>query len=280
MPYHGGSRGEDVARDYYETSDVDAFYAHVWGGEDIHNGIYTHAGEAVADASRRTVERVADKVADLLTPEAKVLDMGSGYGGPSRYLAATFGCPITALNISETQNRHHRAVNTERGLDDLIDVVTESFQDIPCENGRFDVVWSQEAFCHSPDRTRTLAEAVRVLKPGGALAFTDLMADEGISAQTLHPVVSRLRVDELATPNFYRSSLAGLGMSHVDFDDLSDQIGNHYERLIEETHHREQELRNVISPDYVDTLLNSLSLWVDAAHQGQLRWGIFHCRRP
>lgn len=34
-----------------------------------------------------------------------------------------------------------------------------------------------------------------------------------------------------------------------------------------------------MSADYVDTLLHSLSLWVDAAHQGQLRWGIFHCRR-
>lgn len=189
MPHQGGSRGEDLARDYYETSDVDTFYAHVWGGEDIHTGIYTQAGEAIADASRRTVERVADKVADLLTPEAAVLDMGSGYGGPARYLAATFGCRITALNISESQNRRHRAVNTERGLH------------------------------------------------------------------------------------------AGLGLPHVDFDDRSDQITTHYERLIEETHKREQELRAVISPGYVDTLLNSLSLWVDAAHQGQLRWGIFHCRR-
>ncbi|MEU4996519.1 methyltransferase domain-containing protein [Streptomyces sp. NPDC021622] len=279
MPYHGGSRGEDVARDYYETGDVDAFYAYVWGGEDIHTGIYTQPGEAVADASRRTVERVADKVADLLTPEAAVLDMGSGYGGPARHLAATFGCRITALNISETQNRRHRAVNTERGLDGLIEVVTESFQDIPYEDGRFDVVWSQEAFCHSPDRTRTLAEAVRVLKPKGALVFTDLMADEGTSARTLRPVVSRLRVDELATPDFYRRSLGGLGMSQVDFDDLSEQMGNHYDRLIEETHKREQELRTVISPDYVDTLLNSLSLWADASHRGQLRWGIFHCRR-
>ncbi|QEV16619.1 SAM-dependent methyltransferase [Streptomyces alboniger] len=279
MPYHGGSRGEDAARDYYETSDVDTFYAYVWGGEDIHTGIYAHAGEAVADASRRTVERVADKVADLLTPEARVLDMGSGYGGPARYLAATFGCPVTALNISETQNRHHRTVNTERGLDGLIDVVTESFQDVPFEDGRFDVVWSQEAFCHSPDRARTLAEAVRALKPGGALAFTDLMADESASAQALRPVVSRLRVDGLATPDFYRRSLPGLGMSPVEFDDLSDQVGNHYVRLMEETHQREQELRTVISSDYVDTLLNSLSLWVDAAHRGQLRWGIFHCRR-
>lgn len=279
MPHQGSSRGEDLARDYYETSDVDTFYAHVWGGEDIHTGIYTQAGEAIADASRRTVERVADKVADLLTPDAAVLDMGSGYGGPARHLAATFGCRITALNISESQNRRHRAVNTERGLHGLIDVVTESFQDIPCQDGSFDVVWSQEAFCHSPDRTRTLAEAVRVLKPGGALAFTDLMADEATSARTLRPVVSRLKVDELATPDFYRRSLAGLGLPHVDFDDRSDQMTTHYEHLIEETLKREQELRAVISPGYVDTLLHSLSLWVDAAHQGQLRWGIFHCRR-
>ncbi|MEU2952286.1 SAM-dependent methyltransferase [Streptomyces xanthochromogenes] len=279
MTFKGGSRGEDVARDYYETSDVDAFYAHVWGGEDIHNGIYAEAGEAVANASRRTVERVAGKVADLLKPGAAVLDMGSGYGGPARYLAATFDCTVTALNISEAQNRHHRDVNAERGLAGLIDVVTGSFQNVPYDDGHFDVVWSQEAFCHSPDRARTVTEAVRVLKPGGALVFTDLMAADGVPARTLEAVVSRLRTNELATPEFYLRSLAASGMARIEFDDLSEQMGHHYERLIEEVRAHEQELRVVISPDYLTALLTSLTLWVDAADRGQLRWGIFHCRR-
>ncbi|WP_267242300.1 hypothetical protein [Streptomyces sp. PR69] len=52
-----------------------------------------------------------------------------------------------------------------------------------------------------------------------------------------------------------------------------------YERLTEETRRREQELRGVISPACIDTPLDNLPRWVDAAHRGLLRWVVFHCRR-
>ncbi|MFJ3216521.1 SAM-dependent methyltransferase [Kitasatospora sp. NPDC086801] len=278
MPYGSASSSEEATRSYYGTADVDAFYDAVWGGESIHTGIYARADESVADASRRTIERAADNVSDLVRPGSSVLDLGSGYGGPTRYLAERFGCRVTALNLSDTQNQRHRATNAERGLDHLIEVVTGSFHDIPYPDHRFDVVWSQEAFCHSGDRPRLLSEAVRVLKPEGALVFTDVMAAEDTPAAALHAAVSRLGVDALATPHFYRRTLAGLGLSPVDFDDRSDQLLHHYERITEETRRREQELRRVISPAYVDGLLANLPLWVAAARREELRWGIFHCR--
>ncbi|ANP51801.1 sarcosine/dimethylglycine N-methyltransferase [Streptomyces griseochromogenes] len=278
MPYGSASSSEEATRSYYDTPDVEAFYDAVWGGEDIHTGIYARADESVADASRHTVEQAADKVSDLVCAGSSVLDLGSGYGGPTRYLAERFGCRVIALNLSDTQNQRHRATNAERGLDHLIEVVTGSFHDIACPDSRFDVVWSQEAFCHSGDRPRLLSEAVRVLKPEGALVFTDLMAAEDTPAAALRAAVSRLGVDSLATPHFYRRTLAGLGLSHTDFDDRSDQLIRHYERITEETRRREQELRRIISPAYVDSLLANLPLWVAAARRGELRWGIFHCR--
>jgi sarcosine/dimethylglycine N-methyltransferase len=143
--------------------------------------------------------------------------------------------------------------------------VTGSFQDIPFPDRGFDVVWSQEAFCHSRDRKRLLDEAVRVLGREGALVFTDLMAAEDTPAEVLHPVVSRLGVDALASPDFYRRTLTELGLARIDFDDRSSQLLRHYVRLTEETRRREQKLRGIISPDYLDRLLGNLPLWVDAA---------------
>lgn len=104
------------------------------------------------------------------------------------------------------------------------------------------------------------------------------MAAEDVPARTLHPAISRLGVDALATPDLYRRTLAGLGLSRTDFDDHSGQVLTHYERLTAETHRREHELRQIISPAYVDGVLANLPLWLDAAHRGHLRWGIFHCR--
>lgn len=279
MPYDSAATPEDATRSYYDTDDVDAFYGAVWGGEDIHTGIYAHEHEPVADASRRSIERAADTVTDLLTPDSTVLDLGSGYGGPTRYLAERFRCRVIALNISESQNARHRATNVERGLDDLIEVVTGSFQDIPYPDRSFDVVWSQEAFCHSSDVKGVLGEAVRVLRPEGALVFTDVMADEGTPPEVLRPVISRLGVDALTTPDLYRRTLTGLGLSRIGFDDLSSHLVRHYVRLTEETRKREQDLRGIISPGYLDHLLDNLPRWADAARREQLRWGIFHCRR-
>lgn len=279
MGRESGARAEVAARRYYGTDDVDAFYAQVWRGEDIHTGVYADRHEPVAAASRRTVELAASKVVGRLGPGRTVLDLGSGYGGPARYLAGRFGCRVVALNISEPQNERHRLINAEQGLGGLIEVVTGSFQDIPYPPDSFDLVWSQEAFCHSGDRTRLLAEAVRVLKPRGEMVFTDLMAADTAPAEALRAAVARLEVDAFATPSFYRRTLAGLGLDRIDFDDRSDQLVTHYLRLTEETAQRAGELGHLISAAYLQGLLENLPLWVDACRKGLMSWGIFHCRR-
>ncbi|MFF4288733.1 SAM-dependent methyltransferase [Streptomyces sp. NPDC001633] len=271
---------DDATRRYYETGDVDAFYDAVWGGEDIHVGIYAEGDEPIGEASHRTVEHTADKVADLLGPHATVLDLGSGYGGSARALAERFGCRVVALDLSEAHNRRHRAANAQRGLDHLIEVVTGSLDDLPYEDGRFDVVWSLEVLCHVEDREGALSEAVRVLRPGGALVFSDIMAPEEPPAEAVRPAFARLGVQTPATPAFYLAQLSELGLKSADFEDRTPDLATHYARLDEDVHRRAAELRNRVSPAYVDDLLANLPLWTDVTRRGLLRWGLFHARRP
>ncbi|MGW3205732.1 SAM-dependent methyltransferase [Streptomyces sp. NPDC001135] len=268
---------EESTRSYYETSDVDAFYDAVWGGEDIHVGVYAHTREAIASASHRTVQHAADRVADVLGPDATVLDLGSGYGGSARALAERFGCRVVALDLSEEHNRRHRAANVRRGLDGLIEVVTGSLNRLPYEAERFDVVWSLEVLCHVADRDAALAEAVRVLKPGGALVFSDIMTAEDTPAEAVRLALSRLGVQSLATPSFYLESLSGLGLE-AGFEDRTADLTTHYARLEEEVRRRTPELRGVISPAYLDDLLANLPLWTDITRRRLLRWGLFHAR--
>ncbi|ARX87384.1 SAM-dependent methyltransferase [Streptomyces alboflavus] len=268
-----------VARSYYNSTDADNFYARVWGGEDIHIGLYDHSGEPIADASRRTVERMAGKLG--LTEDSVVLDLGSGYGGSARYLASTYGCRVLALNLSEVENQRHKELNAARSLSGLIEVVDGSFEDIPYPDDQVDMVWSQDAFLHSGNRVRVLEEVARVLKPGGQLIFTDPMAVDDCPPGVLQPILDRIHLDDMGSPGFYARELARLGFvaSPGGFEEHREQLITHYARVLEETERQEAEgLAAEVSHDYLSQMKIGLARWVAAGRDGHITWGILHYR--
>ncbi|MDZ7780453.1 MAG: methyltransferase domain-containing protein [Gemmatimonadota bacterium] len=274
------SAAVETAREYYNSEDADNFYSIIWGGEDLHIGWYQSEDEPIRDASRRTVEQMSNRLADVITAESRVLDLGAGYGGSARYLAKRFGCHVTALNLSEAENERDRVMNKEQGLDHLIDVVDASFEHVPAEDESYDVVWSQDAFLHSGDRPKVLKEAVRVLKAGGHFIFTDPMQADDCPDGVLQPILDRIHLDTLGSPAFYRSEAAKLGLELVDFEDATPQLPRHYNRVLEETKSREQEISDRISPEYLERMKTGLGHWINGGRKGHLAWGIFHFRKP
>jgi len=267
-----------VARDYYNSDDADAFYASVWGGEDIHIGLYESDDDPIAEASHRTVRGLAERLGPL-SADTRVLDIGAGYGGACRYLAREHGCHATALNLSEVENERNRELNRAQGLADRIDVVDGNFENLPLDDASFDVVWSQDAFLHSGRRAEALAEAARVLKPGGQLVFTDPMQSDDCPEGSLQPILDRLHLSSLASPGFYRSVAEDVGLTEVAFDDLTHQLVNHYSRVLATTEAKEAELTGRISPAYLERMKAGLRHWIDGGRQRRLAWGVFHFRR-
>jgi sarcosine/dimethylglycine N-methyltransferase len=269
------SQTVNTARDYYNSSDADNFYFNIWGGEDIHIGIYEYDEEDITAASRRTVERIAARLKKL-DRDTRVLDLGAGYGGAARYLARNYGCQVVALNLSEVENERNRQKNREQGLGHLVEVVDGNFEKIPFPDESFDVVWSQDAILHSGERTRVLEEVARVLKPGGEFVFTDPMQADDCPDGVLDPILERIHLDTLGSPAFYRETADRLGVEEVHFEPHTNQLVNHYARVLEETRNREQELADAVSPKYIERMKRGLKNWVEGGRQGHLTWGIFH----
>jgi sarcosine/dimethylglycine N-methyltransferase len=267
------SEAVNVAREYYNSDDADNFYAIIWGGEDIHVGLYDTPSEPIVEASHRTVRHMADKLD--LKPDDAVLDIGSGYGGAARYLASTFGCSVTALNLSEKENERARTYNKERGLDDKVTVIDGSFEHIPAEGNQFDVVWSQDAILHSGERKKVLQEVARVLKPGGRFIFTDPMQADNCPEGVLEPILNRIHLSSLGSPGFYRETLKQLGFKEVDFEERTDQLTMHYSRVLQETEKHQARLADIVSTDYVERMKNGLRHWIEGGERGHLAWGIF-----
>jgi sarcosine/dimethylglycine N-methyltransferase len=268
-----------TARDYYNSDDADNFYFHVWGGEDIHIGLYETADEPIAVASERTVATMASRLRGL-GPGSRVVDAGAGYGGAARWLARHKGCRVACVNLSEAQNERNRELTRAAGLDELIDVRDGSFEDMPLENGRFDVAWSQDSLLHSGDRARVFAEIDRVLGPGGEFIFTDPMQADDCPDGVLQPVLDRIHLDTLGSIGFYRREAQRLGWQEIGVDDLTHQLVAHYGRVRRELEGRRQELSKVVSAAYIDRMIQGLEHWIQAGKKGYLAWGILHFQKP
>jgi sarcosine/dimethylglycine N-methyltransferase len=269
----------DVTEEYYDSDDADAFYSTIWGGEDLHVGLYDETSDIRA-ASDRTISAMISKLPDL-GPDSRVLDLGAGYGGAMRTVVRETGASAICLNISGTQNDYNRQKIQQARLGDRIEVCHGIFEDVPQDDASVDVVWSQDAFLHSDRRDTVIAETWRVLKPGGHLIFTDPMQADDVPEGVLQPVYDRLQLKSLGSIAFYRHSAETLGFETVDIDAMPHQLRTHYARVRAELLANYDVLReNGASTAYLDKMAIGLENWVKAADDGYLAWGILVFRKP
>ena len=265
------------AKDYYDSQDADEFYYHVWGGEDLHLGIYEQPDEPIFDASRRTVKTMADQI--QLNEKTRVLDVGAGYGGAARFLAATYGCHITCLNLSEKENNRNRQKNKEQGLEHLIEVIDGNFENLPFEDESFDVVWSEDAILHSGEKARVISEVSRVLKKGGHFVFTDPMQSDDCPDGVLDAILTRINLDSLGSVKLYRQLAAENGLKEINVIDLAKYLPMHYDRVYRELEGRYEEMNKIVSREYLDNMLAGLKRWVDGGNKGYLNWALLHFQK-
>jgi sarcosine/dimethylglycine N-methyltransferase len=108
-----------------------------------------------------------------------VLDVGSGVGGPARFLAATCGCQVTGVDLSEPFVDAARYLTERTGQSGQVSFETASALELPFDAGRFDVVLLQHVAMNISDRTRLYREIRRVLKSGGMFAIFDVVLNDG-----------------------------------------------------------------------------------------------------
>ncbi len=267
----------EKAEAYYNSNEADNFYQIVWGGEDIHIGLYFNEADTIADASRRTVEQMATRLVDC-KEATRVLDIGSGYGGSARYLAGQFGCQVTCLNLSEKQNNLNRRLTKNAGLSDKIRVVYGDFENILEPDETYQIVWAQDAILHSGNRKRVLDEVCRVLIPGGQFIFTDPMQTDDCPNGVLQPILDRIQLSSLASPIFYKTELNSRGFKEAEILLLTDHLRTHYWHVREVLKFRYHEVVKFSGQKYVDNMIKGLQYWIDGADRGYLAWGIMDYR--
>jgi SAM-dependent methyltransferase len=111
--------------------------------------------------------------------DERVLDVGSGLGGPSRFLAWRYGVQVSGVDLTAEFVAVAEMLTRRTGLEGRVDYRQGNALDLPFADGSFDVVWSQNAAMNIADRDRLYRQMRRVLKPGERLALQEVAAGPG-----------------------------------------------------------------------------------------------------
>jgi arsenite methyltransferase len=212
----GGEAGCGPASAY---TDADMKLTDKEGAEVFGGGLYDGEGDA---APKAAVEAslgcgVPTAVADLHEGET-VLDLGSGAGADVLISARRVGQAGRAIGLDMTDEMLElaRANAAEAGVDN-VDFLKGYMEDIPLADSTVDVVISNCVINLAADKGRVLAEAARVLRPGGRFAVSDVIADPDMDDATRADMQQWTGcVAGALTREEFEQTLAGVGLTDIE----------------------------------------------------------------
>ena len=157
-------------------------------------------------------------------PGEHILDIGSGIGGPARWIAARCGCRVTGVDLTPEFCAAARALNAATGMEDRVTIVEGSALDLPFPEANFNRAYSQNVVMNIADKPRFYREAFRVLRPGAVLALSNVCA--GSERQPYFPVpwAETAATSFLATPEETEAELRAAGFEIVSFQDTTEAL--------------------------------------------------------
>ncbi len=143
------------------------------------------------------------------------LDIGSGIGGPSRYVAHTYNCRVTGVDLNEEYVAVAGSLARRVGLSDKVVSQQASALALPFDDNTFDGAYMEHVGMNIADKAKLFREVHRVLKPDGTFAIYDIMrGNDGVVSYPL-PWASAEETNFIETPATYRALLVAEGFEVV-----------------------------------------------------------------
>lgn len=257
---------------FNEKKKSQTIYRNLWGGDDLHVGLYDDAAMTPFEAARATTDRML-KLFPKINRSTRILILMSGFGTAARYIAETCNCKVDCLNDDEVQNAFNQVEIDKLELTKKIIVTTGSVDYMPYAPDTFDYVIAQDSFSIT-DRKEEMFRAIhRVMKPEGRLVFSAIMVKDGLSDTTMERV-QQLPVEDLITlPQYEMDAKRGF-FQQIYSIQRDEHLPIHFSKLADILRENEKDLVKQSSKAFVEERLKACDDFATLGKEGALGWGI------
>ncbi|XP_039121719.1 probable tocopherol O-methyltransferase, chloroplastic isoform X2 [Dioscorea cayenensis subsp. rotundata] len=220
----------------------------LWG-EHMHHGFYDPGLPGSVAHHRRAQLRMIEETLSFagVTEDSskwpkRVVDVGCGIGGSSRYLAKKYGAQCQGITLSPVQAQRAQALAVAEGLADKVSFQVADALDQPFPDGHFDLVWSMESGEHMPDKNKFVSELTRVAAPGATIIIvTWCHRDLSQSEDSLKPdeitllnkICNAYYLPEWCSPSDYVKIAESLSLKDIKTADWSDNVAPFWPAVIQ-----------------------------------------------
>jgi ubiquinone/menaquinone biosynthesis C-methylase UbiE len=193
-------------------------------------GGYIHVGYWEDPNKYETPEAAGDQmtreVGNRLSPAQgeHILDVGCGTGKSAAQIATTFDVHVTGITISKQQVELAHSQYTRKTLAGQVDFQFADAMDLPFEDASFDGAYAIESLVHMLDKRTALAQIASVLRPGGRLVITDLVADHPSPESPVLARYDQVFDPPLVSADELQNLLREAGFKVIDVTDIRENI--------------------------------------------------------
>ncbi|OPY20872.1 MAG: hypothetical protein A4E26_01778 [Methanobacterium sp. PtaU1.Bin097] len=220
-------------------------------------------------------DSVDDAITSLnISSENTILEIGSGIGGPARYIAEETGCHVTALELQPELNDIAVDLTERCGLSQLVNHVCGDILKFNQENTNFDYVVSWLTFLHIPDRNTLLNKCNSILKLGGKIFIDDYYKRNEFEEEELKVLANDVSCNYLPTKDEYKKQLIKSGFNEIKIIDKTyswkNFVKERKERFIQNSE-SQIEIHNKEIVDDLEDFFSKVSWLFDHGNLGGLR---------
>lgn len=168
---------------------------------------------------REATVELAGLLGDLDGKE--ILDVGCGLGGTARYLASSFDCRVSGIDLTPAYISLAEKLSEMVGLEGKTNFYEASALELPFSDGQFDIAWMEHVQMNIPSKDQLARELARVLRRDGRLVLHEIFSTSEAEPHLPVPWADVSSGSFLVSPEDFRGALENAGLEVIQWEDVS-----------------------------------------------------------